>query len=313
MKFNSDDYLRIGMHYMAIGDVESAQHALDKALAVNPDADINYYASYLRFLIEDAGGDSDKALKALKMFVLRSNKKTRSILANPYYNVVNDYYRSKLDLEKHTKAHIIYIAVSVCIILMLVIIIVVILLRLKAKKLQLKVAEADELFLTVSRLDSDKRELAERITAKEQQHQQDEELQTRLFDNMLQRFEALDRLCYVWTSLPDKVKQTDNYARRIGAELSRLSDNEMLATLETMIDRAYDKRISRFRNLYSNKLNESQMIIALLTFANFSNITIAAILQRDANYVNVNRHRIREILRRDEHQESEEFKILFKC
>ena len=284
--------INMAIAYANVGKYDLARKSLARIPADSAATPRLFTAHLIKSYIDEADGNLRSALDNMRLYNRYITFYADTLLVRPYTLELNKYNEAEAAAQRQTASDLKVKSVLTIGILVLVILLVVARLMIVRKNYLLKSAEIDLLLTRIDVMDADNKHLRSEMATKPDADVVDS-LRNDLNENITRRIEIIDRICYLWMTTPaDKMKADANIRGRI----EKLIDDDMLAVLESLVDRRHNRLISRIKADGRISLTNDQYNILLLMLAGLSRESMMAILGKERNAVNVAVHRVKKIV-----------------
>lgn len=296
-KVNSDDYRNLGLSYLSIGEIDTAE----KCMRVIIQDDTTQL--WLPYEISKHLGNYEYALKALEEEHRFQDKILRTVISQNVTAAVSNYWdyehtiqKKDLQHERNTKIIAIFVLVTVII---LVSIIMSLRLKSKNKEIETNMLLASNLKNMLQAKENETQNL---------QHSYDERIELKELENLAmqnaintlfeQRFATIDRLSSAYYEYQGTVNEKHKiYTNVMDLVYGLGNDKKTLKELECFINTYRNNLMIRFRETFPD-MKESDCILYLYSVAGFSSRAISIFINEKLEVVYNRKSRLKQKINR---------------
>ncbi|MBQ8629745.1 MAG: tetratricopeptide repeat protein [Prevotella sp.] len=303
---SSDDYRNLGLSYLGIGEIDTAEQCLSVI------SQYDTTQQWLPYEISKHLGNYEYALKALEEEHRFQDKILRTVISQNVTAAVSNYWdyeqvvqEKDLQHERNTKIIAIFVLATIII---LVSIIMSLILKSKNKEIEANMLLASNLKNMLQAKENETQNLQhsydERIESKELENLSMQNAINTLFE---QRFATIDRLSSAYYEYQGTVNEKHKIYTDVMNLVSGLgTDKKTLKELEGFVNTYRNNLMIRFRETFP-EMKESDCILYLYSVAGFSSRAISIFINEKLEVVYNRKSRLKQKINRRLTQENNIF------
>lgn len=285
-KYNNYDYSNLANIYIEKGYLDSAQHAINRAMDNRVDMYNDVSVKHSQYLLAKNNGDFLMALRLHEELFEKTDSFVRTILEQTAATAHKDFYKRESDMAllkaQNLKMYLIFCGI-------IAVIVLVSLYVIYREKLKRKNMEIDNIMNDIQTRRQNIELLSSEIDNQKMQSAQLSRLVKELFSD---KFTTINQLCdeYFEKKDSDKIKYT--IYSKVKSEILKLSNPDEIKKLEKAVNDCKDNIALKLRSQFPD-MKEADLTFLVLVFSGLSQRAICLIMDiKLGNYYN-KRQRLR--------------------
>lgn len=292
----SHDICNISMLYYEKGDFGKSDSTLRVARSKMNNLKDTLYTMYISTLLQAEKGDYKQAYGECMDWTIKMNNASHPKITTPATYLLGQHYKFRQEKEAIKAADERSRFIMIALLLTVVLCVAILALYVMSIKLKLKKNEADTLFLRVSHMSDEIKNLNNIPPL----------MQTKIDELFSTHFSIMDELCRTWFKYSGNGREYILKDKLVD-ELHKMQNQEFVNEIERLANKYYDNWAERFKETFKS-IQPRQYNLALYLKAGLSIDSIAILMGKDTcDAIYTLRSRLRGLIRNEDPQHATEW------